>query len=245
MKQHPSEKKIQQEKLGTRINVYLREEQIASRRGADELVAAGRVFVNGVAAKPGSLVYEGDLVQLKGEEKKYHYFAYNKPKGIVTTNAQKGEKDILRSTRFPVKKVFPVGRLDKDSRGLLIITDDGRITKPLLEPEFDHEKEYEVTTEKPFNDAFLKKMSAGVNIGDYTTKPCKMKRLGDKKFSIILTEGKNRQIRRMCEALGHRVHDLNRVRIMNVLLGSLEEGRFRELTGDAKTRLLKSLGIKH
>ncbi len=237
--QNPSEKKE-----GTRINVYLREEQIASRRGADELVMAGRVFVNGTVAKPGTIVYEGDMVQIKGEEKKYHYYAYNKPKGIVTTNAQKGEKDILRSTKFPVKKVFPVGRLDKDSRGLLIITDDGRITKPLLEPEFDHEKEYEVITEKPFNDGFLKKMAAGVDIGDYKTKPCKMKRLGDKKFSIILTEGKNRQIRRMCEALGHRVHDLNRVRIMNVLLGSLEEGRFRELTGDAKTNLLKSLKIR-
>jgi 23S rRNA pseudouridine2604 synthase len=232
-------------KEGTRLNVYLREEQIASRRGADELIAAGRVFVNGVAAKPGTIVYENDLVQLKGEEKKYHYFAYNKPKGIVTTNAQKGEKDILRTTKFPVKKVFPVGRLDKDSRGLLIITDDGRITKPLLEPQFDHEKEYEVTTEKPFNDAFLKKMGSGVEIGEYKTKPCVLKRLGDKKFSIILTEGKNRQIRRMCEALGQRVHDLNRIRVMNVLLGSLPEGRFRELTGDAKTNFLKSLGIRN
>ncbi len=228
----------------TRLNVYLREEQIASRRGSDELIASGRVLVNGVKASLGTLVKAGDKVDITGARKEYHYFAYHKPKGIVTTTPTRGEKAILDVTRFPVKKVFPVGRLDKDSRGLILITDDGRITKPLLEPQFNHEKEYEVTLEKPFNDAFLQKMGAGVAIDDYTTKPCKIKRLGDKKFSIILTEGKNRQIRRMCEALGHRVSDLLRVRVMNVLLGSLEAGRFRELTGDAKTILLKSLRIR-
>lgn len=224
-----------------RINKYLAEKKIASRREADTLIKSGKVFINGKVAALGTQVSEKDTIEVKGHKKDYHYYAFYKPVGIVTTNPSRGEKEIVKAVKFPVK-VFPVGRLDKDSEGLIILTNDGRITDKLLNPKFLHEKEYEVAVDKPLTEVFLQKMRRGVNIGDYFTKPAKVKQLGSKKFSIILTEGKNRQIRRMCEALSYQVLKLKRVRIMNIHLANLKPSEFHELsTKERQLLLAKSL----
>ena len=216
-----------------RVNKYLAEKNIASRREADALVAAGKVFINGKKAELGAQVSETDMVEVRNNTKEYAYFAYNKPKGIVTSTPQRGEIDIVHHTKFPTK-VFPVGRLDKDPHGLIILTNDGRVTKKLLDPEAEHEKEYKVEVDEPITAEFLKDMSGGVKIETnkkvkHDTKPAKLKKLGAKKFSIILTEGKNRQIRRMCEVLGYEVVDLKRIRIGKVLLGSLKIGEYKKI----------------
>lgn len=213
-----------------RINKYLALKNIASRREADTLVAAGKVFVNGKKAVLGIDVSETDVVEIRGTTKKYVYYAYNKPVGIVTSTPTKGETDIIHHTAFP-EKVFPVGRLDKDSHGLIIMTNDGRLTKKLLDPEAEHEKEYLVTIDQPITPLFTKSMTTGVEIVTNTkarhqTKPAKLKKLSPKQFSITLTEGKNRQIRRMCETLGYKVTDLKRIRIGKILLGDLRPGKF-------------------
>lgn len=226
-----------------RINKYLAAKGYATRLGADDLVRAGRVTINGKKAELGSKVQsEDDTVVVAGVQKRFSYYAYHKPAGIETVNAQKGEKAIAETTKFPAK-VFPIGRLDKDSRGLLIMTDDGRVTKRLLEPEYEHEKEYQVTVDRSFDDPFLKKLSRGVDIGGYVTKSCVTKRLGGKRFSIILTEGKNRQIRNMVSALGNHVTDLVRVRIMNVKLANLPAGKYRPIDGKELTILLRAIGL--
>lgn len=217
----------------TRLNKYLAEKNIASRREADALIAAGKVFVNGTKAVMGMQVGETDTVEVRNNTKEYAYFAYNKPIGIVTATPQRGETDIVHHTKFPTK-VFPVGRLDKDSHGLIIMTNDGRITKQMLDPKYEHEKEYEVEVDEPITAEFLKQMSGGVEIETnkkvkHDTKPAKLKKLGAKKFSIILTEGKNRQIRRMCEVLGYEVVDLKRIRIGKVLLGNLKHGEYKKI----------------
>ncbi len=219
---------------GERINVHLRNTGKATRREADELIAAGKVFVNGVKAVVGMRVAPTDKVEIRGKSKAHRYFIYNKPTGIVTTQPQAGEKDIVSSAKFPTK-VFPIGRLDKDSSGLIIMTNDGRITEDLLSPDRDHEKEYVVGIDKKVSADFKNKMENGVVIGGdlkmekYKTKPCKVTITGDKTFSIILTEGKNRQIRRMCEALGYKVFTLMRVRIGKFMLGKLKPGEWREV----------------
>ncbi len=231
-----------------RINKYLKDRGESTRRGADTLIERGQVTINGKIAKLGDQVSDTDIVKINGatHAKPLVYFAYNKPAGIVTTMPQRGEKEIIKVTHFPTK-VFPVGRLDKNSTGLLIMTNDGRITERLLSPDFEHEKEYVVGVDKPLTDAFLRKMAAGVEIGSaglkYKTRPAKVKGLGTKKFGIILTEGKKRQIRRMCEMLGYHVEALARIRIMNVALGDLPSGRFRELVGKEKETLLASLAL--
>jgi 23S rRNA pseudouridine2604 synthase len=217
----------------TRLNKYLAEKNIASRREADALIAAGKVFVNGTKAVMGMQVGETDTVEVRNNTKEYAYFAYNKPVGIVTSTPQRGETDIVHHTKFPTK-VFPIGRLDKDSHGLIIMTNDGRITKQMLDPKYEHEKEYEVEVDEPITAEFLKQMSGGVEIETnkkvkHDTKPAKLKKLGAKKFSIILTEGKNRQIRRMCEVLGYEVVDLKRIRIGKVLLGNLKHGEYKKI----------------
>jgi 23S rRNA pseudouridine2604 synthase len=226
-----------------RINKFLAAKGYTTRIGADEYVKKGLVTINGITAVLGSKVMSpADTVEVLASAKRYHYYAYNKPHGIVTINAQRDEKEIANVATFPVP-VFPIGRLDKDSSGLLIMTDDGRMTKRLLEPEFDHEKEYAVTVDRPFEQSFLDALSRGVNIGDYKTKPCKTKRISKNRFSIILTEGKNRQIRRMCEALGYTVRELVRVRIMNIELGSLPQGKSMQLKGKELAILLKALSL--
>ncbi len=229
-----------------RINAYLARAGVTTRKGADSLIESGRVFINGKKAKLGDKVSPTDHIEVSGIEldrTQYVYYAYNKPVGIVTTGAQGGEKDIVKTTKFPVK-VFPVGRLDKDSHGLIIMTNDGRITDRLLNPEFPHEKEYVVRTDKDFNDAFLPKLMRGVKFDDYTTKPCKAKRIDDDVFSIILTEGKKRQIRKMCQVFGRTVRDLKRIRVMNIKLDTLAEGMYRPIEKDELKKFLSLLELE-
>jgi len=204
--------------------------KISTRRGADELVKYKKVFINGKLAVLGSKVNEKDKVEVRGvEEKEYKYFAYNKPTGIETNS--------------PQEDLFPLGRLDKASHGLLILTNDGRITDKLLNPKYFHEKEYLVKTSNKLRSSFKQKMEAGVNIEGYLTKKCKVQILNDFAFRIILTEGKKHQIRRMCSALFQEVSDLKRERIMNIKLGKLMPNALREIKGEELAILLKSIGF--
>jgi len=225
-----------------RINKYLASQNVSSRREADELIRAGKVKINGKLAKLGDMVAETDEVTYLNN-KKFVYYALNKPSGIVTHSPQKGETGILETIKFPTK-VFPLGRLDKDSRGLIILTNDGRLTDKLLNPDYEHEKKYVVEVNHPITREFIKRMVEGVKLDDgYRTKKCLVKREAPQCFSIILTEGKKRQIRRMCSALGYRVVDLNRIKIMNIQLGNLGEGQFRPIKKDELQKLLQDLGL--
>lgn len=228
-----------------RINKYLALHNYSTRKGADDLIQKGYVFINGKKAVLGDKVEKGDKVTVSGKapKKEYVYYAYNKKVG-VSTNPDENVKDILKVTKFPVK-VFPIGRLDKDSRGLILMTNDGRVTDRLLSPKYVHEKEYVVKVNKPFSDSFVELMQNGVHFDGYISKKCKVWRKGKSKdtFHIILTEGKKRQIRRMCEALHHEVIDLRRIRIMNIEIGKIPEGTFEEITGEKLETLLKSLHL--
>lgn len=211
-----------------RINKYLASQKISTRRGADELVKEKKVFINGKLAILGSSVNENDVVEVKGATpKEYVYFAYNKPTGIETGS--------------PRNDLFPLGRLDKNSHGLIILTNDGRITDQLLNPKYSHEKEYVVRTSNRLRSNFKEKMEAGVNIEGYVTKKCNVKIMGDFTFKIILTEGKKHQIRRMCSALFQEVADLKRERIMNIKLGTLKPSALREIKGEELVIFLGSL----
>ncbi len=226
-----------------RINRYLALKGHATRRGADELIEKGQVFLNGKRAVLGDKVKENDVVEVKfrGKMPDYVYLAYNKPRGIVTHSAQKGEKDIAHVSLL--KGVFPVGRLDKDSHGLIILTNDGRVTDRLLSPRFEHDKEYLVTTKQPLRSSFKQKMEAGVQIEDGKTKPCKVEIIDENTFRIVLTEGKKHQIRRMCVALFQDVDNLMRIRVMNIELGDLAEGAYRKIEGQELKTFLHSLGL--
>lgn len=231
-----------------RINKYLALKNYATRRGADEIITKGLVFINGHKAVLGDKVTENDEVEVraKGPAKKYDYLAYNKPKGIVTSLPQLGDMDIkMQLKHTPVAPdIFPLGRLDKDSSGLIILTNDGRITDRLLNPEFEHEKEYEVRTQEHLRESFEKHMSEGVDIGEgVMTKPCIVKRASDNAFRIVLGEGKKHQIRRMVTALHNTVTDLRRIRVLNIKLGSLAEGTYRKIEGKELADFLAALGI--
>ncbi len=226
-----------------RINKYLAKEGIATRRAADELVTRGKVLINGRVAVLGEKVNATDKVTLRGKSstKKNLYFAYNKPVGVITHSPQLGEKDIRGSVPMDV---FPVGRLDKDSSGLIILTNDGRVTDRLLNPLFDHDKEYRVRTSDPLRESFKKTMEAGVDIEGYLTKPCTVRKTGPKSFMITLTEGKKHQIRRMVAALHNTVVDLERSRILNIRLDDLKPDAWREIAGEELKKFLTHLGIK-
>lgn len=229
-----------------RINRYLALKNYCSRREADELIVKGVVFINGQKAKLGDKVNENDAVSLEAKNKKaikeYVYFAYNKPKGELTNEDNKTDKKIKDNNKFP-SDVFPVGRLDKDSHGLIILTNDRRLTDKLLNPEYDHEKEYVVKVNKPIKNIFLKIMGQGVQLEEFKTKPCVIKKKDDFTFSIILTEGKKHQLRRMCDNLGWSVVDLRRTRIMNIKLGGLGFGQKRKIQGEELGIFLKSLSL--
>ena len=213
-----------------RINKYLALKKISTRRGADELVATKKVFINGKLAVLGDQVNENDKVEVKGAPKKeYLYFAYHKPIGTETSS--------------PRSDLFPLGRLDKNSHGLMILTNDGRITDQLLNPKYFHEKEYLVKTKEKLRSNFKQKMEAGVNIESYNTKKCKVKIINTTTFRVTLTEGKKHQIRRMCSALFQEVADLKRERIMNIELGSLKPSALREIKGAELATFLQSLGL--
>ncbi|MEX0594879.1 MAG: pseudouridine synthase [Candidatus Paceibacterota bacterium] len=213
-----------------RINKYLAHKDICSRREADKLIQEGKVLVNGVVATLGLDVQEGDKVEVIDYNKTYFYYAYHKPVGIVSHSPQIGEKSIQEIANFD-EDVFPVGRLDKDSRGLIILTNDGRITKKILSPEFSFEKEYIVTLNRPITQKDIEKLRDGVKIDTgYHTKPCRVRRLADNIIKITLTEGKNRQIRRMLKSLKYNVIDLLRIRIGNIELNDIPEGGYRKLS---------------
>lgn len=229
-----------------RINKYLALNNYSTRKGADELIKNGFVYINNKKAILGDQVYEGDKVTVsdKAPKKNYVYYAYNKAIGI-STNPEPKTKDILKVTKFG-EKVFPVGRLDKDSHGLILMTNDGRVTDRLLSPTYIHDKEYIVKVEPNFTDRFIELIKNGVRFDKYVSRKCEAWRKGKSNnvFHIILTEGKKRQIRRMCEALHHKVIDLKRIRIMNIELDKIKEGEYRIIEGEELNKFLKSLKLK-
>ena len=221
---------------GTRLNKYLGESGQWSRREADELIGEGRVTINGRPAALGAQVMPGDEVKVDGDvvgrARKLDrpvYIALNKPVGITCTTERSVEGNIVDFVDHP-ERIFPIGRLDKDSEGLILLTNDGDIVNEVLRAEHQHEKQYVVAVDRALTDDVIAKLGAGVRLAEATTKRCQVRKLGPKMFEIILTQGLNRQIRRMCEAFGYEVVALKRVRIMHVLLGNLALGRWRNLT---------------
>lgn len=231
-----------------RLQKYLSGAGVASRRKAEEFISRGLVTVNGEVATIGMSVVPGvDVVEVGNEAvretREFVYYKVNKPRGIVTTCVSKDDTGIMDIVDIP-ERVFPIGRLDKDTIGLLILTNDGRLSNRLMHPRYEHEKEYVVEVYGPIEDSDLSRMAAGVKILDgYKTKPAEISRISSGKFSIVLTEGKNRQIRRMVEAAGHEVKKLKRIRIENVKLGDLPEGDYVPLTDREKRELLRLSGL--
>ena len=231
--------------MAIRINKYLSEVGYCSRRVADRLIEEGKITINGKIPKIGTKVVEGDQIEVKGKrieksaDQKNIYLAFNKPVGIVCTTDRRVEPDnVIDFIKYP-KRIFPIGRLDKPSEGLIFLTNDGDIVNKILRARNNHEKEYIVSVNRPINKDFIKKMSNGVEILDTITKNCFVQQLGQKKFRIILTQGLNRQIRRMCESLGYKVRKLKRVRIMNIKL-DIPIGKYREFT---KKELIELNGL--
>jgi 23S rRNA pseudouridine2604 synthase len=214
------------------LNKYLSQTGICSRREADAWIESGRVTLNGTVAVKGNRVNPGDAVHLDGkpirEAVKPVYIALHKPAGITCTTDQRDPDNIIDFIKYP-KRIFPIGRIDKSSTGLILLTNDGDIVNRILREENDNEKEYIVTVNQELNPRVLKRLSAGVPILGTRTKPCKIEQLGPYKFRITLTQGLNRQIRRMCEYVGYKVVTLKRIRVMNILLGDLKPGTWREL----------------
>lgn len=225
----------------TRINKYLSEAGFCSRRAADKLLEEGRITINGKIPELGTKVSDEDVVEVDGKpiretEEEPIYIAFNKPVGIVCTTDTKREIDnIIEYINHP-KRIFPIGRLDKPSEGLILLTNDGDIVNKILRGKNNHEKEYLVRVDKPLNTKFLEKMRNGVPILDTVTKKCEVERIDDMTFRIVLTQGLNRQIRRMCEFLGYEVKKLKRIRIMNIKL-DLPLGKWRDLTADELSTL--------
>ena len=227
-----------------RINKYISNKGFCSRREAARVIEANRVTINGIPAKHTDQVNEGDLVLIDGESIKDKadlvYIAMNKPVGITCTAAKQVENNIMEFINYP-EHIFPIGRLDKDSQGLILLTNDGDIVNKILRSEHNHEKEYIVTVDKQITDLFIRGMSDGVEILNTITKPCKVERIGDCVFRIVLSQGLNRQIRRMSKAHGYYVEQLVRIRIMNIELNDLPIGEWRELTEHERVELFKEL----
>ncbi|QHE60622.1 23S rRNA pseudouridine(2604) synthase RluF [Rossellomorea vietnamensis] len=230
-----------------RINKYISEAGKASRRGADKLITEGRVTINGRVAKIGDQVNPGDDVLVSGAPVRVArnnvYIALNKPVGITSTTEKGVKGNIVDLVNHPLR-IFNIGRLDKDSDGLILLTNDGDIVNEILRAENQHEKEYIVTVDRPISEDFLKQMSEGVKILGTKTLPCKVEQFSKYVFQITLTQGLNRQIRRMCEALGYEVYRLQRTRIMNIQLGNLPVGQWRDLSKKEKTRLFQDLNYE-
>jgi 23S rRNA pseudouridine2604 synthase len=224
-----------------RLNKYISETGVCSRREADKWIDAGRVTCNGNPAALGTQVGEGDVVCIDGQpigtKKKQIYIALNKPAGVTCTTEAHIEDNIIELVGYP-ERIFPIGRLDKDSEGLILLTNDGDIVNEILRSENNHEKEYIVTVDRPITDLSLKMMASGIKIMGELTKPCKVGRIDQKSFRMILTQGLNRQIRRMCSALGYKARRLQRVRIMNIHLGTLGSGQWRHLSDSELAGLL-------
>ncbi len=229
--------------MQVRINKYLSESGFCSRREADRLIEQGKVKINGELALIGSKVTESDLVTVSGKLIKHQvpmvYLAFNKPIGVVSTTDPAIKHNIIDYMKYP-ERIFHIGRLDKDSEGLILMTNDGDIVNEILRTENNHEKEYVVEVDKKLSPDFCDKMSHGVPILGTVTKPCKVERLSDRRFKIILTEGMNRQIRRMCDVFGYQVKSLKRIRVMNIKL-DIPVGHYRDLTEKEKTELFNLL----
>lgn len=231
------------EQEGIRINKFLSEAGVCSRREADRALEAGQVRIGERTAVLGDKVWPGDVVYYKGRqvrrEEQRILIAFHKPKGIVCTTSKKEGTNIVDYIGYP-KRIYPVGRLDKDSTGLILLTNDGDIVNKMMRAGNRHEKEYVVTVNQDITQDFIMHLSKGVRILDTVTRPCKVWQSGEREFHIVLTQGLNRQIRRMCEALGYRVKTLKRLRIMNIYLGNLKEGTYRDVT-DEEWKELKRL----
>ena len=229
---------------GIRLNKYIASSGLCSRREADTLIDNGKVTINGAPAVQGSKVTAGDVVEVNGRaiipDDDMIYIAFNKPLGVTCTTDRRDPSNIIDYIGYK-DRIFPVGRLDKNSSGLILLTNDGSIVNRLLRAENGHEKEYLVTVNRPYDKAFIKEMESGVPVLGQFTLPCKLKPAGDKTFRIILHQGLNRQIRRMCEYLGYKVMRLKRIRFMNIQLGDLETGKWRYLTAEEKKDLLKDV----
>ena len=232
-----------------RLNKYMSESGVCSRREADRLILQGRVLVDGKTAQTGMQIQEGQKVELDGKpvvkkkKERITLIAVHKPRGIVCSEvSQGGDQNIIEFLGYP-RRITYAGRLDKDSEGLLLMTDDGDLINQMMRGANLHEKEYEVMVDRPFNERFLKDLEAGVYLKelDVTTRPCRAERIGKRRFRIILTQGLNRQIRRMCKELGYHVQELKRVRIMNIRLGHLKTGGWRNVADQELEELLELL----
>ena len=223
------------ENTGVRINKFLSEAGVCSRREADRQIEAGTVTIDGVVAEMGSRVMPGQVVCFDGKqvtkEEEMILLAFHKPVGIVCTAEKREKHNVIDYINYP-KRIYPIGRLDKDSEGLLLLTNNGEIVNKMMRSGNMHEKEYIVTVNKPVTDSFLRGLAGGVPLVELnaTTRKCHVEKMGKRQFKIILTQGLNRQIRRMCEYFGYRVEKLVRTRIMNIELGDLEVGTYREVT---------------
>lgn len=227
------QKKEETAAVPQRLNKYLSDAGVCSRRQADRYVEEGRITVDGKTAELGQRVLPEQQICVDGKpiriSRKRVLLAVNKPRGIVCTTQKKEKDNIVDFIHYP-ERIYPVGRLDKESEGLLLMTNDGELMNEILKARNGHEKEYQVKVDKPVTKQFLRKMAQGVAILDTVTRPCKVRQTGPCSFRIILTQGLNRQIRRMCEVLGYRVKELKRLRIMNITLGDLPEGQYRDVT---------------
>ncbi|OIP79920.1 MAG: 23S rRNA pseudouridine synthase F [Parcubacteria group bacterium CG08_land_8_20_14_0_20_48_21] len=228
-----------------RINKYLAEAGCCSRRDADGLIRKGRVLLNGKRAQLGDRVGNKDRVTLSGKtvkpQSKKIYLLYHKPVGVITTT-EKGVHGVLDQVRVP-ERVYPVGRLDVATSGLLLLTNDGRVVNRMLKGKYGHEKEYEVTVDKTITVAFLESLRCGIVLDDHSTLPAQARKIGDREFSLTLIEGRNRQVRRMCETLGYRVTKLARVRILHLHDRGLRPGMWRLLTEQEQRALFKELHL--
>ena len=235
---------MENQQQGKRLNKFIADSGYCSRREADRLIEEGRVRLDGRTGVLGDRVRQGMTVTVDGhplnDDGQKVYILLNKPRGIVCTSDPREPMNVVDYLDYPVR-IFPVGRLDKDSEGLLLLTSDGAIVNRMLRAAGGHEKEYEVMIDRPVTAEFVRRMSEGVPILDTVTLPCRVRRTGEHSFNIVLVQGLNRQIRRMCEALGVNVTFLRRVRIMGLRLGGLEPGQWRELTEAERDALLRSL----
>lgn len=229
-----------------RLNKFISETGFCSRREADKYIEQGRVTINGQLSEVGTKVGEGDIVEIDGKSLKAKpqaaYIAYNKPVGITCTTEKKVRGNIIDAINYP-ERIFPIGRLDKPSEGLIFLTNEGDLVNKILRAGNNHEKEYLVQVDKPLNAQFVNKMANGVPILDTVTKKCRVKQTSKDSFSIVLTQGLNRQIRRMCEYLGYEVQKLKRVRIMNVDLKGLKSGQWRHLTEEEMSAINSAVSV--
>jgi len=232
--------------ITVRINKFFTEQGFCSRRAADRMIEEGLVRINGRVAVLGDQVTDADVVTVDGRVVSHRpppvYLAYHKPVGVTCTTEPHVAGNIVRAVGYP-ERIFPIGRLDKDSSGLILLTNDGDIVNRILRVEFGHEREYVVTVDRPYPMSFLKQLEKGVLVLREKTRPCRTKKVEAATFRITLTEGRNRQIRRMCSALGYRVVTLVRTRIMHIRLGDLPVGKWRHLTPKERDELLTAVGL--